>query len=361
MWLSGTGFLLAALISVFIVFYLLKLLLVRKGKRFFAFLVSVWHSVRQAIADNPDVQRLIRRYPLSFQFLKRRLDGSNFSGFPLTLLVLAFVYVLSLFGGIVEDVITSAPIVTADTSIANLLAVFRSAELTKVFLGITLLGEWQIILVFGTAVIGILWLWRQRLYIMPFLLTVIGSVTFTQLGKIAFHRPRPKVSLYIEHSFSFPSGHATVAVAFYGFLTYMLLYRTKQWKRKVNIFFAGVLIILLIGFSRLYLGVHYVSDVWGGYLIGTLWLIIGISISGWLQSRREKPVVSARPEKARVFSIALVLASLLLYAGFARDYNPPLSHAPVPRKEIRAECKGDFFRQSIEIHRNSGRGKGGTA
>jgi undecaprenyl-diphosphatase len=343
MWLSGTGFLLAVLLLIFIAFYLFKLLLVKKGKQFFAFLISVWHSVRQATADNPDVQKLVSRHPLFFQFIKRRLDRSNFSGLPLTLLVFAFVYVLSLFGGIVEGIITSDPIVAVDISIANLLAAFRSAELTKVFLGITSLGEWQIILVFGTAAIGVLWLWRKRLYIMPFLLTVIGSALFTQLGKIAFHRPRPKVALYLEHSFSFPSGHATVAVAFYGFLTYMLLQKTKPWKQKVNILFMGALIILLIGFSRLYLGVHYVSDVWGGYLIGALWLIIGISIAGWLQARKKNPVAFALPAKAGVISTALILASLLFYAGFAGAYNPPLSQTPTSRKETVVQNVKDIF------------------
>jgi len=343
MWLLGAGFLLAIFLIFFIVFYLFELLLVKKGKQFFAFLVSVWHSVKQAIANNSDVQKLVSKHPSFFQFIKKRLDGSNFSGLPLTLLVLAFVYVLSLFGGIVEGIITSDPIVAADTSIANLLTVFRSADLTKVFLWITLLGKWQIVLGFAISAIGVLWIRRKCAYIAPLLLMIIGSGIFTQLGKIAFHRPRPKVALYTEYSFSFPSGHAAIAVAFYGFLTYIILRNVKQWKRKVDIFFIGVLVMLLIGFSRLYLGVHYVSDVWGGYLIGALWLIIGISISEWLRLRKRKQAAFLPPAKVRLISATLVLASILFYAGFAKGYNPPLSHAPSSRKEIVVENVKNVF------------------
>ena len=85
--------------------------------------------------------------------------------------------------------------------------------------------------------------------------------------------------MYLEKSFSFPSGHATIAVAFYGFIIYFLIKNVKSWNRKINIFFTGFILIILIGFSRLYLGVHFVSDVWAGYLIGAIWLIIGIGFT----------------------------------------------------------------------------------
>jgi len=167
---------------------------------------------------------------------------------------------------------------------------------------------------------------------------------FTMLGKIAFHRPRPKLAIYIEHSFSFPSGHATIAVAFYGFLTYILIRNFKQWKTKVNIFFIGITLILLLGFSRLYLGVHYVSDVWGGYLIGTLWLIISISISEWLYSRHKKNILFLPQTRIYIISITLILLSLLSYISFASNYHPQTTPKPqIIQKGITIQNVNDIF------------------
>ena len=255
---------------------------------FLSFLVSVYHSMKRAVANNHDVKRLVDKHPLFLGFIKGRLDKSRFSGLPITFLALSFVFILFLFIGVTKDVIDVDAVIVADERIANLLAVFRSAGLVKVFLWVTLLGKWQVVASFTLAAMGALWLWRKRIYIAPFLFIIIGSEAFKELAKIIFRRPRPETAIYAGHSFSFPSGHATIAVAFYGFLAYICLRQAKQWKTKVGVFFVGAFLILLIGFSRLYLGFHYLSDVWGGYLFGALWLIIGIAISEWLYSRQRK-------------------------------------------------------------------------
>ena len=91
-------------------------------------------------------------------------------------------------------------------------------------------------------------------------------------------RARPDLLAYPATGFAFPSGHATRAVAFYGFLLFILWPRlTSMWKKIALIITA--LIILGIGFSRLYLGVHYLSDVVAGYLIGAFFVWLGIKIS----------------------------------------------------------------------------------
>lgn len=216
-----------------------------------------------------------------FKFIKRRLDWKKFSGLLATALFFAFIYLFFLLAGIIEDVLTNDVIVSVDAHMTNLVAFFRSPELTNFFLGVTLLGKWYIVLVFTFVAVVLLWLWKKRAYILPLLLTLTGSEIFTGLGKIILQRPRPALAVYIEHSFSFPSGHATLAVAFYGFLTYVLVRNVKLWKTKFWLFLSGGIVVLLIGFSRLYLGVHYVSDVWGGYLVGAVWLVIGISLSEW--------------------------------------------------------------------------------
>ena len=326
-WLTRTGFFLTILIAVFIVFYILKIVLIKKGKELFSFLSSVWQSIKQAIIQNPEVQKFVDRHKTFSEFLKKRFDRNNFYGLPLTFLSLALLYALSLFGGIIEDIINSDIIVSADIRVAKLLEIFRNPELTKFFFWITLLGKKQVVLIFTIATILILWLWKKRSYIFPFLLGIMGSGIFTSAGKFIFHRARPDVAVYPENSFSFPSGHATIAIAFYGFLAYMLIKNTRRWKRKINIFFASFTLIVLIGFSRLYLGVHYVSDIWGGYLVGAIWLIITIGFSEYFLYKKRDDTLPQNTTK-HLTSVGIVLASICFYIIFAFNYQMPTSTVP---------------------------------
>jgi len=325
LWLSRVGLFFVFLLLIGGILYFFKWLIIRKGKQFLIIAISLWQSIKDVVKNNEHVALWVQKHRRSISFLQARLDTAAFSGLTLSILTLAFVYVLALFTGVVEDLITSDPIVAADIRIANLFFVFRTDVLTNVFSWITLLGKSQIILVFISVSVALLWLWRKSYYILPLFIVVTGSEAFTCLGKLAFHRPRPELAVYAEHSFSFPSGHATIAVAFYGFAGYLLMRFIQSWSRKINIFFTTILIIIAIGFSRIYLGVHYISDVWSGYLVGAMWLIIAISFSEWLrhQERRGKsisPVCGARP-----ISFVLVFIAILFYAEFSINYHPPLA------------------------------------
>jgi len=322
-WLSRAGLFIAFLVLFGIIIYFFKWLMAKKGKQFLSILVLLLRSIPAAVAKNERVALWIQKHPRSMAFLKARFDTSIFSGLPLTLLTVSFVYVAALFGGIVEDLITSDSIVAVDIRIANLLSALRSATLTDVFTWITLLGKYQIILAFIAVAIGFLWLWRKRYAVIPLLTAVVGSEAFTYLGKLAFHRARPHTAVYAQHSFSFPSGHATIAVAFYGFAGYLIARATQRWNRKVNIFFATIILIAAIGFSRMYLGEHYLSDVWSGYLVGAMWLIIAVCLSEWFRQRTPadrsvSPVAGALP-----LSLVLGFAAVLFYTGFAMYYHPP--------------------------------------
>lgn len=162
-----------------------------------------------------------------------------------------------------------------DIQIVHWLASMRTPEFTNFLLWVTSLGEWQIVVIFVVATILAFWIRKKRFYIIPLLVTVLGSELFSYLIKIFVHRTRPDVSLLIEDTYSFPSGHATISIAFYGFITYVLIKNYKKLGKIISLIL-GILLIGLIGFSRLYLGVHYTTDVLGGYIIGGIWLVIGI-------------------------------------------------------------------------------------
>lgn len=121
--------------------------------------------------------------------------------------------------------------------------------------------------------------------------STFGSVLLTTGLKAVYARPRPELfdSGYTASFYSFPSGHATVAVGFYGALALLLAFRFRGWRR-VAVLLSGALVVVLIGLSRLYLGVHYPTDVLAGYLSALLWLAcVGAALKLYLYLRRPGP------------------------------------------------------------------------
>jgi membrane protein DedA with SNARE-associated domain/membrane-associated phospholipid phosphatase len=348
LWLSRAGLFLALLVILAVIFYFFKWLVVSKGMQFLIISGSLCRFVKEALTKNEHVLGWLQKHPRSVSFFRARLDTTAFSGLTLSILTLSFFYVLALFAGVVEDLITADPIVAADIRIANLFVVFRTSSLTHVFTWITLLGKSQVILVFIGITAALLWLWRKKYYILPLFIAVAGSEAFTYLGKLTFHRPRPATALYAENSFSFPSGHSTIAVAFFGFVAYLLMRSAKSWNRKVNIFFATLLLVAAIGLSRLYLGMHYVSDVWSGYLVGAMWLIIAVSFAEWLKHRESNGRTLSVAARVRPITFVLVFSAILFYAGFSMLYHPPPAPAPASRPVVVAKSTDIFSNEQLK-------------
>ena len=335
LWLSRAGLLLAAILVLSLLLLWFKRFIFRYGQQWLRFAISIWHSIRTAVASNPEVVRLVDRNPRLFTFLAARFDRKHFSGLPLTLSAIAFLYVLALFGGIVEDLLSKDPIVAVDHNLAQVIATLRTADVVQVFIRVTELGMWQVAVPFTLITATVLWL-TQRPWLTAGLLTsVVGSMVFTTLGKLAFHRPRPIEAVLIEHSYSFPSGHATIAVAFYGFLGYLLIRDSHTWRQRVNWLFVTLVVILLIGLSRIILGVHYLSDVWSGYLVGALWLIIGISLNEWLASLGKIPMDRGVRPVSKQATYGLIVVAVSVYVGFATLHQPRFATpAPVAIQRI---------------------------
>jgi undecaprenyl-diphosphatase len=152
---------------------------------------------------------------------------------------------------------------------------------------ITALGYyWVVVPLLAVAVLAF-YLKGWRLSATLLLVSTGGSSLLTAVLKAVFGRARPEVldSGYAATFYSFPSGHATVAVGFYGALTLILAYRLRGFARWAVVV-GGVSLVLLIGFSRIYLGVHYPTDVLAGYLAAPLWVIsVGIVYVAWLSVR----------------------------------------------------------------------------
>lgn len=108
---------------------------------------------------------------------------------------------------------------------------------------------------------------------------LIGVTLVNQVIKHIIRRPRPNVLRLVEESgYSFPSGHSMVSMAFYGIIIYLVYKNVSNKYLKWILIILLSLLILSIGFSRIYVGVHYFTDVAGGFLLGLAYLIIYINI-----------------------------------------------------------------------------------
>ena len=213
--------------------------------------------------------------------MKGFFDKTKFTGLPLTILSSIFLITLVLLIFIIKNFLNLSFFTNIDHVVNLFFYNIRQPLLIKFFHLATLLGETPIAITF-TLIISLI-LWKKKYNWQAFLmwLVVIGSQAFTYTAKLIFHRPRPLTAIWLENTSSFPSGHATVAIALYGFLAYLTLQHLKNKQQKFLVIFISLIIILLLGFSRLYLGVHYVSDIAVGYLNGLLWLTIGIGLNEW--------------------------------------------------------------------------------
>jgi membrane-associated phospholipid phosphatase len=126
---------------------------------------------------------------------------------------------------------------------------------------------------------------RHRWYSIKVPVVAIGSVVIMSSLKLFFSRPRPLTPLLeAVRGFSFPSGHAMSSVTFYGLLMYIVWHEVANKALKWSLIVLLALFILAIGFSRVYLRVHYASDVLAGFAMGAIWLVISL----WAVTRIEK-------------------------------------------------------------------------
>ncbi|MHB8061084.1 MAG: phosphatase PAP2 family protein [Ruminiclostridium sp.] len=150
---------------------------------------------------------------------------------------------------------------------------FISTGLTDIMRLITFFGSREFFIVL--ALILIVAFYRKEkfsFYTSMIVINIILSSLLNEGIKYIFHRNRPDILKLIDiGGYSFPSGHSMVSMSFYGFLIYLCCknYKTK-WKYLIISLLA--ILILLVGLSRIYLGVHYASDVLGGFTLGILWV-----------------------------------------------------------------------------------------
>lgn len=152
---------------------------------------------------------------------------------------------------------------------------------------VTALGSLGVLLAITVAAAGYLWLLGKRRTMLLVLIAVLGGQAASTLFKIGFDRPRPDLVPHgaVTYTSSFPSGHAMMAAVTY--LTLAALLARVQPRRRLKGYLIGLaaLVTLAVGISRVYLGVHWPTDVLGGWTAGAAWALACLAVAGWLQGR----------------------------------------------------------------------------
>ena len=205
-------------------------------------------------------------------------------------LALILVCALTAFAHVAEDYLTDDPIVSWDLGLARWLHVHSSPELVSIFKVVTLAGN-ALLLAGVCLVVGALLL-RRRSVNEALLLAfaAVGIELINAAAKLAFHRPRPELAFAHLDTYSFPSGHAAASLAIYGTLAFVAGGRLRRRSRVLVAVATGTLVVL-IGFSRLYLGAHYLSDVLAGLFLGAAWASAGLLVYVVADGRDATPLL----------------------------------------------------------------------
>ncbi|NDK55648.1 phosphatase PAP2 family protein [Pontibacter fetidus] len=191
-------------------------------------------------------------------------------------LSLLFLVCLSVTYSIVHDVFTDSD-TGFDTRLFAFAEQLASPGMTRFMRYITYLGSEQYLIILPALFILIFSFYKDmRWHSLRVLLISFVSSILNQLLKLYFERPRPPIALLDATGLSFPSGHAMIGGVFHGLLIYIVFttVQNKLWRWLLCVLLS--LIVLLVGFSRIYLKVHYATDVVAGYLMGLIWLMASL-------------------------------------------------------------------------------------
>ncbi len=192
-------------------------------------------------------------------------------------LVLALIAAGWGFLGVLQDVLAKDPLVLADQSVYHFFQSIRTPWADHVFVAVTELGDSFVNFCISGAVLTVLLLKRRYRTAGYWALAILGGSLGVQLIKWVIHSPRPVALYHGASAYGFPSGHTTMSVVIYGFLA-ILVARGLFNTLRLGLFISVFMISFFIAISRLYLGAHWLSDVLGGFFIGTSWCaLLGIA------------------------------------------------------------------------------------
>ncbi|PKN12005.1 MAG: hypothetical protein CVU69_09680 [Deltaproteobacteria bacterium HGW-Deltaproteobacteria-4] len=234
----------------------------------------------QDLLSTPAFQSACRRHPHLWHFLCQRFTTEHASGICLTVGLTISTFLAALFAWFGRGIHVSRGLTHLDQQLYDFLAIFHHPWTDLFFAALTWIGSSQAMIILGAFALFTLIINNRDFSALILFFGLVGGELFVFLTKEIFARSRP-LPLFPgldTIGASFPSGHAFSALLFYGLVVYFLIGTTRNWRARIGLVFLGSFVVLLVGFSRIYLGLHWTSDVLAGFTLAALWLTFLITL-----------------------------------------------------------------------------------
>ena len=198
----------------------------------------------------------------------------------------------------------------------------QSSSLTVMAEGIAIVFDTTSLVIFSLILAAFLFIKNYRAQSLLLLGAMGGDALIVSVVKSLDHITRPMNGIMVDSGFSFPSGHSAGVIVFCGVLAY---FAWQHWKnaRARALFVTGVAVITgVVGFDRLYLNVHWFSDVIGGWMFGIFWLSFSLLIFQLLQTAGKFQSERFRLIAKYLFAMAIVVVAFIVVMGLLGDYLP---------------------------------------
>jgi membrane-associated phospholipid phosphatase len=224
-------------------------------------------------------------------FLRARFTREGAVGLYLTAGFLASCALVILFAGLADSIVDLHGTTPFDQQVTAAIQEFHSPARDRAMRAMTFLGGHSFLLPATIVVVALLFFRDRRVSALLFAGVVVGGLLLETVLKIVYHRARPALweALVTEKTYSFPSGHATMATLFYGAGAAVILHVSRRQVVRAAALSVATLVILAVAYSRIYLGAHWTTDVVGGMLIGFFWVVVCATGTEYLARRKPRP------------------------------------------------------------------------
>lgn len=279
-WAGRASLVLLALVVIIGLFVL--------GGRWAAHHVNELRARSARFLERPRVRKQRERYDRQISFLQRRFDPTARYGLYLTAGLVFSTVTAAIFGVVLEDIVASGERPFFDTRLLLFFRDHRTPALNDAMRAITTLGGSAFVaVVLAVATVVAYIRTREPRWAAFFTATTIGAIALPHIVKVLVARPRPDFDPLIEvGGYAFPSGHATAAAAMCCALAFYTA-SGMSWKARVWIWTAAGAIAFIVGLTRVYLGVHWPTDVIGGLALGAFWTLVTGTATSLLADRRQ--------------------------------------------------------------------------
>jgi membrane-associated phospholipid phosphatase len=312
--------------------------------------------IGRKLAQSPRVLAMESRFPRTAGFLIHRFNPRDPWGLPATLAGIFMFAGLWFFLGIVQDIVAKDPLVVLDLRLHNAVPLFRTAGMTRIMLTITELGGPGVLslLCLGTALLSLAQ-GRVRLAA-TLVLALMGTGLISTGFKTLIGNARPIDALVSMQDASFPSGHLLSGTVVYGLLAALLLgSKASRGVRAIGVTLL-LLVIVGIGLSRLYLGVHWPSDLLGSLALALMVLAALLFFLHYAQpirwiDRFRLPVNPGVMRLAGIAALVMALGATAVLSGQAKILmiEPPLAHPSLGIEQLRTALPPDLARWSEDL------------